>query len=140
MRPTLGGTCDMRRNGVPDEIDALAGQLTESLAKLGSALIAFSGGVDSSLGAALAARALGEQALAVPAVSPALASGELDGARSVARAVGVRHELISTAELERDDYRRNDRFRCYYCKTELSDRLGALGVCSAASRGSSVGR
>src|ERR1700751_3773075 len=114
-------------NGVPDELDALAGQLTERLAGLGSALIAFSGGVDSSLVAALAARALGGQALAVTAVSPALASGELDGARSVARAVGVRHELISTAELERDDYRRNDRFRCYYCKSELYDRLAALG-------------
>src|SRR5580698_7890776 len=108
------------------ELDALAGQLTERLAALGSALIAFSGGVDSSLVAALAARALGEQALAVTAVSPALASGELDGARSVARAVGVRHELISTAELERDDYRRNDRFRCYYCKSELYERLAVL--------------
>ena len=44
----------------------------------------------------------------------------------MARAVGVRHELISTAELEREDYRRNDRFRCYYCKSELYDRLAAL--------------
>ena len=113
---------------MPDELAALADQLIERLAGLGSALIAFSGGVDSSVVAALAARALGEQALAVTAVSPALASGELDGARSVARAVGVRHELISTAELERDDYRRNDRFRCYYCKTELYDRLAALAL------------
>jgi uncharacterized protein len=115
---------------VPDELDALAGPLAESLAgqiaALGSALIAFSGGVDSSLVAALAARALGERALAVTAVSPALASGELDGARAVARAVGIRHEVISTAELERADYRRNDRFRCYYCKTELYERLAAV--------------
>src|SRR3984957_3243836 len=108
------------------ELDALAGQLTERLAGLSSALVAFSGGVDSSVVAALAARALGEHALAVTAVSPALASGELDGARSVARAVGVRHELVTTAELARDDYRRNDRFRCYYCKSELYERLGAL--------------
>ncbi len=111
---------------MPDELDALASRLSERLAGFGSALIAFSGGVDSSLVAALAARALGERALAITAVSPALASGELDGARSVARAVGVRHEVISTAELERDDYRRNDRFRCYFCKSELYDRLIAL--------------
>jgi pyridinium-3,5-biscarboxylic acid mononucleotide sulfurtransferase len=85
---------------VPDELDALAGQLTERLARLGSALIAFSGGVDSSLVAALAARALGERALAVTAVSPALASDDLGDWRPGLRAAaehGVRHPLLEAS-------------------------------------------
>jgi uncharacterized protein len=103
-------------------------QLQELIEPLGAAIVAFSGGVDSSLVAALAVRALGERALAVTAVSPALATGELDGARGVAAAVGIAHRTITTDELARPEYRRNDRFRCYHCKTELYDRLAALAA------------
>jgi uncharacterized protein len=71
---------------------------------------------------------LGDRALAVTAVSPALATGELDGARDVASAVGIEHEVIATAELEREGYRRNDRDRCYHCKSELYDQLEALAT------------
>lgn len=103
-------------------VQALEGRIRS----LGSSIVAFSGGVDSSLVAALAVRALGPRALAVTAVSPALATGELDGARGVARAIGIRHETVTTGELERAGYRANARDRCYHCKTELYDHLVAL--------------
>jgi pyridinium-3,5-biscarboxylic acid mononucleotide sulfurtransferase len=70
----------------------------------------------------------------VTAVSPALATGELDSAVDVARAIGIRHETIVTAELEREGYRANGRDRCYHCKTELYSRLGEI----AARRGYEV--
>jgi pyridinium-3,5-biscarboxylic acid mononucleotide sulfurtransferase len=110
------------------DIELLEERLEGRLAALGSAVVAFSGGVDSSVVAALATRALGRRALAVTAVSPALAEGELAGARKVATAVGIAHELVSTDELQRDGYRRNDRDRCYHCKTELYVVLSGLAL------------
>jgi uncharacterized protein len=105
-----------------DTDDAL-GRLVSLISNTGGAVVAFSGGVDSSVVAAAAHRALGGRAAAITAVSPSLARGELDGARRVAEAIGIRHETIATREFDREGYRANDRDRCFHCKTELYERL-----------------
>jgi uncharacterized protein len=76
--------------------------------------------------AAAAQRALGPRALAVTAVSAALATGELEAARAVAAAIGIRHLTIDTHELDNQAYRRNGTDRCYHCKNELYGRLAEL--------------
>ncbi len=102
------------------------GELEAVVATADGAVVAFSGGVDSSLVAAVAQRVFGDRALAVTAVSPALADGELDEARSVAAAIGIAHRVVRTDELAREGYRNNGRDRCYHCKTELYETLAAL--------------
>jgi uncharacterized protein len=94
-------------------------QVVARLRALDSALVAFSGGVDSSLLLALAVEALGDRAIAFTALSPAVPPDELDGARAVARQLGARHVEKTSAELEDPRYAANPVNRCYFCKTEL---------------------
>jgi uncharacterized protein len=101
-------------------------RLHDVLASTGGAVVAFSGGTDSALVAAVAARALGDRALAVTAVSPSLPPGELQEAREVAGLVGIRHRAVRTHEVEREGYLSNGADRCYHCKTELYDVLGRI--------------
>lgn len=87
------------------------------------ALIAYSGGVDSALVAKIAQDVLGEQALAMTAVSPSLLPEQLLEAEEQARWLGIRHELIVTREMDNPNYTANPENRCYFCKSELHDTL-----------------
>lgn len=89
-------------------------------------VVAYSGGTDSSLVAAVAARTLGERAVAVTAVSASLPHGELEAARRVAREIGVAHRIVRTRETQDEAYLENGTDRCYHCKTELYDVLGRV--------------
>lgn len=93
--------------------------LTSSLAGLRGAVVAFSGGVDSSALLHACRDALGESTVAVTADSPSLPRAELAEAAAVARELGVRHVVLPTHELEQAAYRANAGDRCYHCKKEL---------------------
>ena len=95
-------------------------------------LVAYSGGVDSALVAAVAAQELGERAVAVTAVSASLPRSERAAARAFARANGIAHVEVATDELDRPEYVANGGDRCYHCKSALFDALAPLAALSGA--------
>jgi uncharacterized protein len=94
----------------------------------GSVLVACSGGVDSVLLAAVAARVLGENAVAATAVSPSLASGELDDARAAALVAGIRHIEVATQEIDNPAYAANTPDRCFHCKDSAYSTFTVLAA------------
>jgi uncharacterized protein len=125
--------------------EAKAAAVRESLADCDGVLIAFSGGVDSSVVAALAHDALGDDAVACTARSETLPAAELDDARRVAAEIGIRHEVVTFSELDDPDFVANGDDRCYHCRTmrlgrmyEAAHDLGIDTVCdgtNASDRG-----
>jgi uncharacterized protein (TIGR00268 family) len=113
---------------VADKLDAARADLADR----DGVLVAFSGGVDSSVVAAIAHDALGEDAVACTAKSETLPAAELDDARRVAEEIGVRHEVVEFSELDSPEFVANDGDRCYHCRTmrlgAMFDRAKELGI------------
>jgi len=108
--------------------------LLADLAGRGSVLVAYSGGVDSAVVAALAYRALGDRSIAVTAAAETLAGAELDHARRVAAEIGIRHEVVTYSELDDPEFVANPSHRCYVCQGMRMDTM----LAEAARRGFAV--
>ncbi|GBC77776.1 hypothetical protein HRbin08_01258 [bacterium HR08] len=124
----------------PGDLEQKEERLRTLFRSLGSAIIAYSGGVDSAYVAFIAARVLGERMLAVTADSPSLAARHREEAIAFAHRFAIPHLLIRTEEFDDPNYRRNPPNRCYYCKRELYGKLtqlarerGFRAVCDGAN-------
>jgi pyridinium-3,5-biscarboxylic acid mononucleotide sulfurtransferase len=98
-------------------------QLQDIFRQLGSVVVAYSGGTDSTLMLKIAHDVLGDRAIAMTAVSASLAAADRQDAESIARQIGATHILVETDETSNPEYLANTPNRCFFCKTETYDKL-----------------
>lgn len=123
-----------------DDLLEKRNRLLAILRAMPGTVVAFSGGIDSTVVARAAFEALGNRAIAVTADSPSVPRAEIAEAQGLAKRIGIRHVIVATEEFDNPDYERNDGSRCYYCKSELYSRieqllpnLGVNIICSGAN-------
>jgi len=104
-------------------LDKKTKKIKSLIREMDSVLVAFSGGVDSTLVLALAHDVLGEKALAVTAQSASMPDREMKACHQLAKEIGVKHLVVKTEEMSNPNYRANPANRCYHCKTELYSSL-----------------
>ncbi|MBD2552197.1 ATP-dependent sacrificial sulfur transferase LarE [Limnothrix sp. FACHB-708] len=109
-------------------ITAKLDRLRSLFQEMDRALIAYSGGIDSTLVAKVAFDVLGDRAVAITAESPSLLPDDLLEAQAQAAAIGIAHEIVQTHELNNPNYAANPTNRCYFCKSELHDTLKPIAI------------
>lgn len=110
------------------ETEAKWRKLADWFRETGSAVVAFSGGTDSALVLKVAHDTLGGRAVALTAASESLPAAELDEARALATEIGATHHVIRSRETEDPRYIENTSSRCYFCKTDVYDRITAFAT------------
>jgi len=113
---------------IPSSLHTKLDQLQQLFKEIDRALIAYSGGVDSTLVAKIAFDVLVDRSLAITADSPSLLPEELEDAKIQAAEIGITHEVVTTHEMDNPNYTSNPINRCYFCKSELHDTLKPLAL------------